>query len=64
MFVVVDGFSKIAHFIACNKSNDVTYIVELYFKDILRLHGIPWSIVSNYQVLKPFLEYFVEESRY
>ena len=41
IFVVVDWFSKMAHFIACNKTNDATYIVELYFKEMMRLHGIP-----------------------
>jgi len=40
-------FSKIAHFIACSKTNDVTYITELYFKEVMRLHGIPHSIVSD-----------------
>jgi len=32
IFIVVDMLSKIAHFIACNKTNDTTPIVELYPK--------------------------------
>jgi len=46
IFMVVDWFSKMAHFIACNKINDATNITELYFKEISRLHGVPRSIVS------------------
>jgi len=47
IFVVMDRFSKIAHFIACNKTNDATHIAELYFKDVIRLHGIPKSIAFD-----------------
>lgn len=47
IFIVVDRFSKLAHFIAYNKTNDVTNIAELYFKKVTRLHGIPRSIVSD-----------------
>jgi len=47
VLVVVDHFSNMAHFIPCNKTNDATLVAELYFKEVMRLHWIPRSIVSN-----------------
>ena len=47
IWVVVDRLTKSAHFIPMRVSESVEHLADLYIRDIVRLHGVPGTIVSD-----------------
>ncbi|GJV74048.1 RNA-directed DNA polymerase [Tanacetum coccineum] len=50
IMVVLDRFSEMAHFLPCDKTDDAIHIVDLFLKEIVRLHGVPKTIVFDKDV--------------
>ncbi|KAL0288997.1 UNVERIFIED_CONTAM: hypothetical protein Sradi_7083400 [Sesamum radiatum] len=47
VWVVVDRLTKSAHFLPIRQNDSLDKLAELYVSEIVRLHGIPTSIVSD-----------------
>jgi hypothetical protein len=48
ILMVVDRFSKYAHFIALGHPITTAFVARVFFDGIVGLHGFPSSIVSNW----------------
>ena len=47
IMVVVDKLTKAAHFIPLKTTHKEAYVVDIFIKEVARLHGIPKTIVSD-----------------
>lgn len=50
VFIVMDRFNKIVHFITCHKIDDTINITNLFFKDVVHLHVICRTIIKDKDV--------------
>ena len=48
IWVIVHRYTKSAHFLPIRVSFSVDQLAELYVQEIVRLHGVPMSIVSDH----------------
>ena len=47
IWVIIDQFSKIVHFLVMKKKQSVESLAHLYIESIIRLHGVLKSIISD-----------------
>ena len=47
IWVIVDRLTKSAHFLPVNVEDSLEKLAQLYVEEIVRLHGVPVSIVSD-----------------
>ena len=47
VWAIVDHLTKLAHFLAMKTTNSMNSLANLYIQEIMWLHGMPLSIVSD-----------------
>jgi hypothetical protein len=47
VWVVVDRLTKSAHFLPIKTTFDISHLAKEYVDEIVRLHGVPVSIISD-----------------
>jgi hypothetical protein len=47
IYVVVDRLTKFSHFYAISIEYSVVQVVEIFFREVFRLHGLPKNIVND-----------------
>ena len=51
IFVVVDRLAKFYHFVSITTTFSAAQVVDIFFKEVFRLHGLPKSIVSDRDII-------------
>lgn len=46
-WVVIDRLTKAAHFLPLKETDKMEKLTRTYLKEILELHGVPISIITN-----------------
>lgn len=66
IFVVVDRYSKMAHFLLSLMTADFVNIANIFFTEMVQLHGVSKNnhFWSRRQVCKPLMEGVMEEIWY
>ena len=59
ILVVVDRFTKFAHFLPVKHPYTAVIIAQLFFDNIVKLHGLPETIVSDRDTI--FVSHFWKE---
>ena len=47
IWVIVDRLTKSAHFLPIKETDKMEKLTRTYLKEIVRLHGVPISIISD-----------------
>ena len=47
IWVIVDRLTKFTHFLPIKETDKMEKLTETYLKEIVRLHGVPLSIISD-----------------
>ena len=47
IWVIVDRLTKSSHFLTVKVSHSLDKLAEIYIREVVRLHGVPFSIISD-----------------
>ena len=61
IWVIVDRLTKSAHFLSVDTRYTARKYAEIYFDQIVTLHGVPLTIISDRGLV--FVSHFWEQSR-